>query len=323
METFHKYAELVTLDKRPEILSVKQVVATEKLHGSNFRVLFPAGMTSIDEVRFGGRNDVFAPGDDGFYGGKAVRWFKTRPELMRRLMEVFASYGFNDVIVYGEICGAGIQKGVRYAATDEALFRAFDLRVGENLVTYDLFVTICEAAGLPRVPEIWRGEPSLEAFDALLEKPSVEGARNGVEGDGNVAEGVVIRSNPLLRDVFGSFLIIKHKSEGFAEVAKKRAPRAGEGAEARGPLDEFAATFVVRGRIVNAVGRLRDAGAKLSLAMEDIPQLGQALVADLHKECEPEWQALLAQGFQDKQIRAAVTRALAGVYKRVLLEGLV
>jgi Rnl2 family RNA ligase len=324
METFHKYPELVTLDKRPEILSVKQVVATEKLHGSNFRVLFPAGMTHPDEARFGGRNEVFAPGDDGFYGGKAVRWFKSRPELMRRLLEVFASYGFNDAILYGEICGAGIQKGVRYAPGDEALFRAFDLRIGESFVTYDLFVTICEAAGLPRVPEIWRGEPSLEAFDALLEKPSAEGLRNGVAAEGNVAEGVVIRSNPLLRDVFGSWLIIKHKSEGFAEVTKKRAPAPGEaGRGAPSPVDEFVATYVVRGRIVNAVGRLRDAGAKLSLAMEDVPRVAQAVVDDLHKEQEPEWQALVARGFADKQIRAAVTRAVASVYRRVLLEGLV
>jgi Rnl2 family RNA ligase len=323
METFHKYPELVTLDKRPEILSVKQVVATEKLHGSNFRVLFPAGMTHVDEARFGGRNEVFAPGDDGFYGGKAVRWFKSRPELMRRLMEVVASYGFSDVIVYGEICGAGIQKGVRYAPGDEALFRAFDLRIGESFVTYDLFVSICEAAGLPRVPEIWRGEPSLEAFDALLEKPSTEGQRNGVAAEDNVAEGVVIRSNPLLRDVFGSWLIIKHKSEGFAEVTKKRAPTPGEPARgAPSPLDELVATYVVRGRLVNAVGRLRDAGVKLSLAMEDVPRVAQAVVDDLHKEQEPEWQALVARGFADKQIRAAVTRAVASVYRRVLLEGL-
>jgi Rnl2 family RNA ligase len=323
METFHKYPELVTLDKRPEILSVKQVVATEKLHGSNFRVLFPAGMTSPDEARFGGRNEVFAPGDDGFYGGKAVRWFKSRPELTRRLMEVFASYGFSDAIVYGEICGAGIQKGVRYAPTDEALFRAFDLMIGDNFVTYDLFVEICEASGLPRVPEIWRGEPSLEAFDALLEKPSTEGQKNGVIAEGNVAEGVVIRSNPLLRDVFGSWLIIKHKSEGFAEVARKRTPRAGEGAAAeKGPLDVFAETFVVRGRLVNAIGRLRDAGVKLSLAMDDVPRLAQAVVDDLHKEQEPEWQSLVAAGVADKQIRAAVTRTVASVYRRVLLEGL-
>src|SRR5215213_1612643 len=37
MEAFLKYPELPTLDRLPEILSVRQVVATEKLHGSNFR----------------------------------------------------------------------------------------------------------------------------------------------------------------------------------------------------------------------------------------------------------------------------------------------
>jgi Rnl2 family RNA ligase len=321
METFLKYPELVTLDKRPEILAVKQVVATEKLHGSNFRVLFPAGMASLDEVRFGGRNEVFAPGDDGFYGGKAVRWWKSRAALMQRLWEVFAAYGFgSDVVVYGEICGAGIQKGVRYAASDDALFRAFDIRVGDCFVTYDLFTKLCDDAGLPRVPEIWRGEPTLAAFDALLEKPSEEGLRNGVAAEGNLAEGVVIRSNPLLRDVFGSWLIIKHKSAGFAEVAK-RAPKTGAKPEGRADVDAFTAAFVTRGRILNAVGRLRDAGAKLAGGMEDMPVLAPAVVADLHKEEEPAWQALLAGGAEEKQIRGAVTKAVAAVYRRVLLEG--
>jgi hypothetical protein len=68
--TFHEYPDTVTLAKRPEILSVKEVVATEKLHGTNFRVFLPAGMTGIEDVRFGGRNEVFEPGDDGFYGGR-------------------------------------------------------------------------------------------------------------------------------------------------------------------------------------------------------------------------------------------------------------
>jgi Rnl2 family RNA ligase len=320
METFHKYPELVTLDKRPEILSVKQVVATEKLHGSNFRVLFPAGMTSIDEIRFGGRNEVFAPGDDGFYGGKAVRWFRSRPELMTRLLEVFASYGFSDVIVYGEICGAGIQKGVRYAPGDEALFRAFDLRVGECFVTYDLFTAICDAAGLPRVAEIWRGEPSLAAFDALLEKVSEEGRRNGVAGEGNLAEGVVIRSNPLLRDVFGSLLVIKHKSTGFTEQVKRPARAPGD-AGVQAEVEAFTSAFVTRGRILNALGRLRDAGAKLADGMEDMPRLAPAVVADLHKEEEPAWRALVAAGADEKQLRGAVTRAVGAVYRRVLLEG--
>src|SRR5262245_44349165 len=81
MTTFRKYPEIVRLDKRPEILSVKHVVATEKIHGTNFRLFFPAGMTSLDDVRFGGRNEEFDAGTDGFYGGRPVRWFRERRDL--------------------------------------------------------------------------------------------------------------------------------------------------------------------------------------------------------------------------------------------------
>src|SRR5262245_41362897 len=103
--TFLKYPDVVTVARRPEIFAVKEVVATEKLHGTNFRVWFPAGMTSLGEVRFGGRNEEFAPGDAGFYGGRPVAWFTSRPELLERMWSVFRERGFSDVIVYGEACG--------------------------------------------------------------------------------------------------------------------------------------------------------------------------------------------------------------------------
>src|SRR4051812_41325584 len=89
MDDFHKYPELVTLDKRPEMLAVRQAVATEKLHGSNFRLYFPEGITSPGEVRFGSRNDVFAEGDAGFYGGRPVRWFKDNASVVTKLIETF------------------------------------------------------------------------------------------------------------------------------------------------------------------------------------------------------------------------------------------
>ena len=315
MTIFHKYPELVRLDKRPEILSVRTVVGTEKIHGTNFRVFFPAGMTGISDVRFGGRNEEFADGDAGFYGGRPVRWFKEQPLLLSRLFEVFTSYGFSDVTVFGEAFGAGIQKGVRYAADDGVLFRAFDVMVGENFVTYDLFAKRCEDAGLPRVPEVWRGEPSVAAFDALLEQDSVEATRNGVTVTGNISEGVVIRSNPLLRDVFGQWLIIKHKSEKFAEVAKK-GPSTGASVA---PAQSFAETFVVAGRVTNALGRLRDRGVRLEDDMADMRVLVPEIVADLLKECSSEWQAAMANGVTDKQVRGAVTKTLGIVYRRMLI----
>ncbi len=317
MEAFLKYPELPTLDRLPEILSVRQVVAPEKLHGSNFRAFFPAGMASPDEVRFGGRNEIFAPGSDGFYGGRPVRWFRERPEIVARLAEAFAARDLGDVVLYGEVCGASVQKGVRYVEGGEVFFRAFDLRASGNFVTYDLFAEICDGAGLPRVPEIWRGEPSREALDALLERPSDEAVRNGVADATDLAEGVVVRSNPLLRDTYGTWLVIKHKAQKFREAQPRAAREAGPD---KGPVDEFVATYVVRGRVINAIGRLRDGGAALTATMQDMPLLSAAVVADLHKECGPELRALEAGGHDERAIRNGVSRALAGVY-RVLIAG--
>jgi Rnl2 family RNA ligase len=316
--TFHKYPETVALHRRPEILAVKEVIATEKLHGTNFRVYFPENMTSLDDVRFGGRNEVFNADDKQFYSGRPVRWFTSRPELLQKLWNLIAERGYSSVILYGEICGSGIQKGVRYVPNNdgETIFRAFDIMIGDNFVSHDLFAEICDTCDVPRAPVVWRGEPSLEAFDALLEKPSVEGERNGVEAENNLAEGVVIRSNPLLRTVFGDWLIIKHKSSKFEEVHKARKePRPDEFL-----TEEFARTYVTAGRVLNVLGHLRETGADLQDDMSDMPQLVRALVADLHKEAEPEWQDLVAKGFADKQISGAVTKVLSGVYRRMLLE---
>jgi len=322
MDDFHKYPELVTLDKRPEMLAVREAIATEKLHGSNFRVYFPEGITKASEIRFGSRNEIFAEGDSGFYGGRPIRWFTDNEAIVMKLIESFAAYGFTGgVVVYGEVCGTSVQKGIKYAADGEVIFRAFDIRVAGNFVTYDLFVELCEKAGLPRVPEIWRGEPSKEAFDALLEKPSTEASKNGIANDPNmVSEGVVIRSNPLLRDVFGDWLIIKHKSKKYREATPRTEKKQVDPSETA-QLDDFTATYVVRGRVINALGRLRDAGVELQGSMQDMPKISDAIVLDLHKECEPEWKELEAKGIADKAIKNAVTRRLAGLYREMLASG--
>ena len=318
MTAFHKYPEIVGLEKRPEILAVKEVVATEKLHGTNFRVFFPEGMTSVDDVQYGGRNDVFTPeqGQD-FYGGRPMGWFAERKALLEKAWAFFQERGYYNVTLYGEIAGPKVQKGVQYTTGKEVIFRAFDIRIGANLVTYDLFLEICDAIGLPHVPEVWRGEPRQEAFERLLEQPSHEGKSGGISAEDNLMEGVVIRSNPLLRNVYGEWLIIKHKSAKFAEVAKAKIRQDQKDLT---PVQTFARTYVLRGRVINALGRLRDANVPLVDGMEDMRHLAPAVIEDLHKECEPEWQVLIAQDFSDKQIRSAVSKTLAGVYQRMLRE---
>ena len=155
--------------------------------------------------------------------------------------------------------------------------------------------------------------PTQEAFDALLGLPSVEAKRNGLEGPESTAEGVVIRSNPLFRDVFGEWLIAKHKWGKFAEktptAALPKLPR-----EAT-PADLFVATYVTEGRLTNAISRLANRGVVLKNDMTDMPTLITEMIADLHKECEPEWKAT---GMPDSALKGAVSRVLSPLYRRTL-----
>jgi hypothetical protein len=165
---------------------------------------------------------------------------------------------------------------------------------------------------LPRVHEVWRGEPSQEAFDDLLEKVSVEAQLNCIEDETNLAEGVVIRSNPLLRNVFGDWLIVKHKSKRFTEVAHAPAEVKEKGVS---PSDIFASTYCTEGRLTNAVGRLQDRGVVLTNSMKDMPVLIAEILQDLHKECEPEW---VATGTPEKVMLGSVSRVLGPIYRKLL-----
>ena len=308
---FHKYPEIVLLGRRPEIFAVKQVVATEKLHGSSFRIGFPAGMVSTGEILFGSRELEYKPGES-FPLGASVQYFKNHPNVLTSMWETLKSYGFSDVIIFGEAYGPGIKaKGVKYSNGTEVLFRAFDIMVAENFLTYDLFCEVVDKMGLPRVHEVWRGEPSREAFDALLGKVSVEGQRNGITDEKNLAEGVVIRSNPLFRNVFGEWLIFKHKNEHFSEVAS--APKV-KRTEAT-PAEIFAATYVTEGRLLNAIGRLEDRGVVLKKTMVDMPTLIQEIEKDLIKECSEVM--TMAPGVV-KQLTGAISKIVAPLYRKHL-----
>ncbi len=313
------YPSIVLLEKRPEIFCCKEVVATEKLHGSLFSMHFPMGMASLADVQFGSHHVEYKRGEKGFPLGHAIMWVEKNQALLAQMWEVIKSYGFSDATIFGEAYGPGIKsKGVRYSEGSEMLFRAFDLMVGENhnLVTWDLFCDIMQKMGLDRVHEVWRGDPTQEAFDALLGKPSTEAVRNGIHDPDNYAEGIVIRTNPLFRNVFGEWLIAKHKYGKFAE--KKTAPGTPNKIKLpreASPVDDFVATFVTEGRVRNALGRLGDLGVALKNDMADMPALLKEIIADLHKECEPEW---LATGAPEKVLMGAVSKVLAPIYRELL-----
>ena len=281
------------------------------VHNSNMRLFFPLGMKSIEEIGYGS-HDLEYGNCEKFPLGSVVNKFKANPDLLGSIFEVIQSYGFSEVTIFGEAFGPGIKsKGVKYSSGQEPLFRAFDIMVAQNLVTYDLACEIFDKMKLPRVHEVWRGEPTQAAFDALLEKPSTEGLLNGFGAD-NIAEGVVLRSNPLFRNVFGEWLICKHKSAKFAEVAKAALEKIPRGPTA---ADDFAAKYVTEGRVMNAIGRLNDSGTELTDTMKDMPALLIAVCADLGKDYPDEMTEL---GLSEASLKGNVSRILGPMYREML-----
>lgn len=316
---FFKYPSIVRTKERKDIFKCKKVVATEKLHGTNFQLRIPRGITNIAQILYGSRDNDLGVADSNlarnFFNGAPVRWFTDRPELLENLIRTTERRNIQDAILYGEVCGTTVQGGVYYAARHEVFFRAFDLMVGTEFHSYDPFVEVCEESSMPRVPEIWRGEPTQAAFDALLEQLSEEARRNGVVEQHNISEGVIIRSDPLTKDRRSKWLLCKHKSAKFEEVVANGIRLEHLRLE---PARHFAAMVVPQGRLFNVCGSLRANGVELLNDMPDLKYIAPAVVVDVQKECGDMWAALTAQGFTHDEIEKALRSEAGRAYRAIV-----
>lgn len=162
------------LRRWPEALLLgEEVVLTEKIHGTSARFALHEGKLVV-----GTRTRWIRPGPDSPWGRAVAACSLER--AMARLVEQ------GSVVVYGEVFGGGVQDldyGYGRAAVS---FRVFDLwdRTNARFVDHDGFVEICEEAGLPTVPVLYRG-PWSPALTDLAEGPSKVG--------GPIREGWVAR----------------------------------------------------------------------------------------------------------------------------------
>ena len=217
MGTFSKWTDVEGLVRVPEILSlgyVREVVVTEKIHGTSVR------FGVVDDVfRVGGRNEEFDFVTSGSKVGMGfLGWLREKSEIVQKLKDLAVELR-QDVIVYGEWHGEGIQKGIKYLPAGRD-FRSFGVRFGEDLQDHDVVVKVSERIGVQTVPVLYRGVPDIEVFDQLRVAPSVVAKENEIDLENNFAEGIVISAIPMQRvgqSVGQSWLIAKHKDPRFAE----------------------------------------------------------------------------------------------------------
>ena len=186
---------------RNEDLDKVEWVALEKVHGANF------GLWIIDGKVVPSKRSSFA--DGSFYSCQSV------VEAMGPLVLKLAEHGIT--VVYGELFGGGIQKGVNYGAKR---FAAFDMKIGDKFVDYDKFVELCDLVGLPRCVEIARG-----SFEHILALDPAFPTKMSDNGATDIAEGFVMK--PVKDSYFrlGDRVILKKKSPGFSERTSGKTPK--------------------------------------------------------------------------------------------------
>jgi len=182
---------------RPEFEYLKdnEWVFTEKVDGTNIRI----GWDGID-VKFGGRSDNA----------------QLHTDLMLRLYKLFPKDRFlefgNDITLYGEGYGAGIQKGGGNYQ-DKKDFVLFDVKIGGYWLQREDAEEIANTFNIKIVPVIGKG---------TLEKMISITKTNLVSEWGNFqAEGIVAKPSTELVSRNGQRIITKIKCKDFPRDVDK------------------------------------------------------------------------------------------------------
>ncbi len=169
---------------------------TEKVNGTNVRVMLNDWGEGHGAVTFGGKTDAA----------------QIHAHLVNHLNETFtvealAAVFDSDACLYGEGCGAKIQKGGGNYYPDQR-FVLFDVRIGDWWLKRDAVEDIAKALGIPAVPNIGTG--TLQDMVNLC----ALGGFKSEWGDFH-AEGIVARPVVELQSRSGKRIITKLKCKDF------------------------------------------------------------------------------------------------------------
>ncbi len=314
---YKKYSSIPNFYKCRRVYELPQVVVTEKVDGTNFSF-----GTLPDKHVMNSRNhmmwkyskrdntEAHVPTYDGF--GAVARFKEFFPDAFNTLEE----YGRN-LIVFGEFFGKGIQKRINYCG-DEKKFVFFDMfDVDEDKwVGHFEFEEICFNLKIPTAPVLWSGPPNKDKFEELMTMKSVIASRHGID---DISEGIIIKG--LFGDVdeHGERVIVKYKSEEFAEVslemhdlAAMRRKKGEMGGRDYGDL--LAKKYVTESRLENCLEKFRGESKEMTIKIisEVITYMADDAMKDLIEEDKNN------ELFDEKLIRKAFGNNSAILFKQWL-----
>src|SRR5574337_514184 len=311
---FHNVRKYTAASAHPEILNGQSVVFYKpkvKLHGTNAAVQFHLDtLTLVCQSR----ESIITPEKDnaGF-----ARWVNDRKDVWTMTLKNRLDSG---VIIYGEWCGPGIQKGVAIAQIPKKVFAVFAIRPldSDELIVepQDIQAVV---GGLPDVyilpwyneglevdwaessEELTKDTAFINEWVGAVEAndPWVQATFN-VQGTG---EGLVFypRSDEHLGFTNFSNLVFKAKGEKHKNIATAK-PAQVDASVAAG-IDAFVAMVLTEARLEQGATKVSPDGA-LTYDMKNTGKFVTWVSADVEKETQDE---LTASGLTFKQVQKAIS----------------
>ena len=194
------------VSQKPELLNMKYYIE-EKIHGSNFQII-----VTKDTVQYGKRTSLL--GEEKFFNYKEVVAREYIVELVEKVQTFIegAPNGIDEIILYAELYGRGIQKEVYYRDDQDLLF--FDVKSDGVFLGPEEFRVFMDNMGASSlcVPLL----AVVDSIEEALDYDVIFDSKVANKKD-NKAEGVVIKpAVPQFRNDDKRF-IIKKKNPKFKE----------------------------------------------------------------------------------------------------------
>jgi RNA ligase (TIGR02306 family) len=221
-DDFPKYTDIERIEKSPRIFDGEDVVATVKVHGTNFRCgyLEKEDLTFWQKLKkkllkkeyreflvgthFTIRKKADPVNDPWFKTKKkCVYWETARKYKLKNFCKYLSKWGRDalnqeyelapvnapvDAVVYGETYGpCAHQKGYTYGEKDIA-FRVFDIKLDGKFLDFKDVHFFCVVKGIPCVETVYEGP-----YDSDVVLPLAEAVDTYGDWKGN-REGIVIRT---------------------------------------------------------------------------------------------------------------------------------
>jgi RNA ligase (TIGR02306 family) len=189
---FHRYTDIQHYRKYRYLLPEGTPVRiTEKIHGTNSRV----GLLKVDgEWQFVAGSHKTARKKIDPEGRESVYWYPLQQEnvlqLLTELCNDWSAHPVNDVILFGELYGPGVQDLDYGVPAGEIGWRLFDISVNGRYLDWDQLWNLSFIAGIERVPTLYEGNFSPDLVDELTCGPTT--VANDVKSRFKGREGIVI-----------------------------------------------------------------------------------------------------------------------------------